>query len=234
MHDNKPGLTPYEIDFNHTIPYQYQYLINPLKEKGYDVDIFFNTYPSEKLDEYIEKMNPVDVRLKEFNKNVIGYDWVNIWRINIESMNQIIEYQNKTGTWYDYIILFRFDLLPFMDFSKIYIPNDAVSSPTSEDDMLIVIPGYLLTDVCHIFDAFKFSGMIHNYTRILSHYGIKCHTIFTKDFDRNSYPFFRNIRHMFVPKDHIYYEHDVEDIFNPDHPKYGLKYQDYKQFVSSV
>jgi hypothetical protein len=233
-YSHKDDIPSYTIDFANTIPFNRKYLIDPLLERGDEVDIFFNTYDSEKFDYFEKEMNPVAVRTSVFDNNIKYCNWPNIWQISIDTMEMVDSHQKVSGKWYDYIILFRYDLIPYMDFSKIFIPMDAVSCPSPQDDMFTVIPGYLLSDVLHLFKEFKYSGMIHNYTAILSHFGIKCHTMFTKDFDRDSYPFFRNTRHIFVPEDHPYYEHKIEDIFDPNHKKYGLKYEAHDKFVSCV
>ena len=37
---NEPGLNPYNVDFFECLESNTKYLINPLKEKGNDVDVF--------------------------------------------------------------------------------------------------------------------------------------------------------------------------------------------------
>ena len=62
---NEPGLDSYNVDFFDCIFYNEKYLINPLRDNGNDVDIFFNTYDSKKLNQYIDKLNPIDIRITE-------------------------------------------------------------------------------------------------------------------------------------------------------------------------
>ena len=73
---NEPGLNPYNVDFYECLPSNKKYLINPLREKGNEVDVFYNTYDSQKLKEYIDELNPVNVCLTEFNSKIQKYNFL--------------------------------------------------------------------------------------------------------------------------------------------------------------
>jgi len=64
---NEPGLNSYNVDFCECLPSNKKYLIDPLVEKKNNVDVFFNTYDSLRLSEYINELKPVDINLKQFN-----------------------------------------------------------------------------------------------------------------------------------------------------------------------
>lgn len=127
---NEPGLNPYNVDFYECLPSNKKYLIDPLKEKGNEVDVFYNTYDSPKLKEYIDELNPANVCLSEFNSKIQKYNFPHVTQLIINSLEQIKKYQLENDIMYDYIILTRFDIYLLNDFSEIYLPENAISVPT--------------------------------------------------------------------------------------------------------
>jgi len=231
-HDNRSGMTPYNIDFSYTIQSNLDKIINPIIGHDNSVDIFFNTYDSVKLHEYIEKLNPVAVNLREFDSNITYCNWSHIWQLNIDSLNMIRTYQNEVGINYDYIILSRFDLYMIENFYNVYIQKGGVSAPTKEDDMFIVIDGCLLDRIIELFDLNKNAGMIHLYTKILSESGILCHSMYDRNFNPYNYPFFRNSRDLFSHKGHIYNNYTLDDVYDENSKHYAFFHKPHTNFVS--
>lgn len=114
---NEPGLNPYNVDFYECLESNKEYLIHPLREKGNDVDIFYHTYDSLKLKNYIDELNPVDVYLKQFNPGIQKYNFFHVTQLIIDSLEQVKKYQIENNITYDYIILTRFDIYLLNDFS---------------------------------------------------------------------------------------------------------------------
>ena len=52
-HENDTTNQSYSVDFRHSVQSFKDKIIHPLREKGHEVDIFFHTNTSEKLEEFI-------------------------------------------------------------------------------------------------------------------------------------------------------------------------------------
>lgn len=232
---NEPGLDPYDVDFNCCIPYNEKNLINPLRENGNEVDIFFNTYESKKIGYYINRLKPVDVRLTEFNPQIKKYNFSNVTQIIIDSLEQIKKYQNENNVKYDYIILSRFDIVIFEDVSKIFFPKNSISVPQRNDDCFIVISGDLLDKALEIYKENKDRCITHHMVYRFIEKGIRYHGMYPhKSGDEGAYnaPIWRLARIMFVPDGHNVKEYNIEDVFDEKSKFYGFKYPPHTEFKS--
>ena len=63
-HADSPQL--FDVDFSQSLGSFQKNIIKPLKETGNDVDIFFTTYDSVKLQDYIDIMKPKAVKLNSY------------------------------------------------------------------------------------------------------------------------------------------------------------------------
>ena len=97
-------------------------IIKPLKEKGHTVDIFFTTYESKKLNSYIDTLKPVKVKLNEYQVLKAG-TWSNVFKIMIDSLTLVKDYQEEINSNYDYVIVSRFDNYIFENINNVYIYN---------------------------------------------------------------------------------------------------------------
>lgn len=103
-HDNKRGITPYTIDFKENIPYLYKFIILPLEKAGHTVDIFFVTYESEKLQEFVNLLEPKKVKINTFEPRITSYNWRNIFQLIRDSLSLVMEYSKEKSINYDYTI----------------------------------------------------------------------------------------------------------------------------------
>ena len=104
-HADSPQL--FDVDFSQSLGSFQKNIINPLKETGNDVDIFFTTYDSVKLQDYIDIMKPKAVKLNSYQYLRPG-TWRNVLTMFIDTLNLI----KNTNIYYDYIIRIRFDITP--------------------------------------------------------------------------------------------------------------------------
>jgi hypothetical protein len=214
-HVHKPGVTPFDIDFSHAIPYNEKYLIEPFRQRGDTVDIYFNTYASEKLDYFIERLSPAGVHLREFQDRGWG-DWQHIWQLAIDSLEQV------SGKGYDMVILFRFDLIPFVDLTTLYLPTDALSIATPYDDMFVILTGSAIEQYLKMGVECRLIISTHGAPAMLRNRGHKAHTIYGCE-ENGTHKLFGATANFFLPPTHEYYKCPIDDIFNPDSPHYGFR-----------
>ena len=107
--DNRGNMDEYTIDFIHSVESIEKNILNPLREQGHTVDVFFNTYSSIKLNEYISRLNPVSIKEREFDPNVKPGNWSHIFDLIIDSAILVNDYQEDNMFVYDRIIITRFD-----------------------------------------------------------------------------------------------------------------------------
>lgn len=231
---NEPGLNPYNVDFCECLPSNKKYLIDPLKKKGDQVDIFFNTYDSIKLNDYVKELNPVDVNLKQFNPSIQKYNFSHVTQIVIDSLEQIKKYQNENNVKYDYIILTRFDIVLLNDFSKIFLPENAISVPTTNDDCFIVISGNLLEDSISIYKQNQHNCITHHMVYKFLENKIRYHVMYPNkpgDECGNKMPFWRLARLVFTPEGHNVKLYNIEDVYDEKSNYYGFLYPSHTEYV---
>jgi hypothetical protein len=231
---NEPGLNPYNVDFYECLPSNKKYLIDPLREKGNEVDVFYNTYDSPKLKEYIDELNPVNVYLTEFNSKIQKYNFSHVTQLIINSLEQIKKYQFDTGVVYDYVILTRFDIVLLNNFSKIYLPENAISVPTRNDDCFIVIAGNLLDCAIEMYKNNQHKCITHHMVYKFLENGIRYHAMYpNKPGDECGYkaPFWRLARVMFTPKGHNVNEYNLENVYDENSNYYGFLYPSHTKYV---
>jgi hypothetical protein len=231
---NEPGLNSYNVDFCECLPSNKKYLIDPLVEKKNNVDVFFNTYDSLRLSEYINELKPVDINLKQFNSSIQKYNFSHVTQIIIDSLEQIKKYQNDNNIEYDYIILTRFDIVLLNDFSEIYLPENAISVPTRNDDCFIVISGNLLNDAIEIYKNNQHKCITHHMVYKFLENGIRYHAMYpNKPGDECGYkaPFWRLARVMLTPDGHNVKEYNLEDVYDKNSKYYGFLYPPHEKYI---
>ena len=230
---NELHLDSYSIDFDKVSQFHIENLINPLKLKGENVDIIFNTYDSEKLQSYIDQFSPVDVKLQNFNSNIVKYNFNNVCDLLISTLEQAIDYEKKSGKVYDYIILNRFDIVIFSNFTNCIIIEDGVSVPTINDDCFIVYHRNIIEKAIEIYKKYKGHLITHHMVFKFIEQGIKYHSMYpNKPGDEVGFngPFWRLERIMFNPDGHNVKEYNIYDVFNKNSKWFGFKYEPNKEF----
>ena len=232
---NESGLDPYNVDFHECLPSNKKYLIDPLVKKENGVDVFFNTYDSIKLNEYIDELNPVNINLKQFNSSIQKYNFSHVTQLIIDSLEQIKKYQNDKNIEYDYIILTRFDIVLLNDFSEIFLPENAISVPTRNDDCFIVISGDLLDEALEIYKENRDRCITHHMVYKFLDKGIRYHGMYphkSGDECSNKMPFWRLARLVFTPEGHNVKLYNIEDVYDEKSNYYGFKYPSHTEFTS--
>lgn len=234
-YNNTP--TKIKVDFSDCIESNLNNLINPLKENNNQVDIFFNTYESKKLNEYIEKIKPCSLQISEYSPNIKQYNFIFVIQLIINSLKQIKDYQIKNNIKYDFIILTRFDLIIFQKFTEIYLPENSISTPTTEDDCFIVISGDLLDIALDTYLENQHQFISHHMVYQFLKKGIRYHKMFphrggTEEIECNL-PFYRLHRLIYPPEGQKPEQGSYEDIFNKDSKYYGFRFDSHKEYTQA-
>jgi hypothetical protein len=215
---------PFNIDFDDTLPSFKENIILDLKQKGHNVDIFINTYTSNKLNHFIEELKPVMSYITPYSYIKPGTGST-VYNKIINLFNMIVDYEKKNNIKYDYIIISRFDTLIFEKITNVFIPNNALSTVTPRDDNFFILSRNILEDVFKCFIYMNNNHILtHNYTNELTHMGIRCHTMYSHVYIQKHYPFFRTARHIFNKDNHPFKYCNYEDIFNSESEAYGFIY----------
>jgi hypothetical protein len=207
-YQHNSNIPPFKIDFHDTIHNFETYLVNPLKLKGNDVDIYFSTYPSVYLIDYYLHFLPKKVKLRKYQEVPVGTP-SSVYNGVLDSLEMII----KSGIEYDYIIITRFDLIFLKNMAEIYFAENAISVMTPGDDNFIVLSGNL-------------AELFYDHYKWLLSMG-KCNHEFSHEFFRKGHRVhlvhgqtapIRSIlmpsRDIFISKDHPYYRCNYEELFD--------------------
>lgn len=222
---------PYDVDFSQSLNSFKENIINPLKENGHEVDLFFTTYENDKLKYFIEQMKPIKVKLNTYQTLSAG-TWSNVFTIIIDSLTLIKEYQEETNNKYDFIIVSRFDNYIFENITNLFIPNNAISSILKGDDNFFIISGDIFELVYKNFIDMKDKNYItHYYIDYCKEHNIRCHKLYNNIDDQKNFPFLKTARQLFTPKNHIFHLCELDDLFNKDSSYYGFKYLPVKDFT---
>jgi len=235
-HDNDKVGKSYTIDFDNSIQSFKDKIINPLRENGNDVDIYFNTNSSEKLDKYIENLEPICVSKYEYSHKKSS--WALINKLIYDGLLLV---KNK-GINYDYIIVTRFDIYIFENIMNVltaYIPDIGLSTTTPNNDCFFIFNGSLLDKMLNVFRFLYTNNEIsHRYPELSQMLGIKVHTFYnytgacTKE--SMQVPFYRINRHIFLPKDHSLFIHSLEEALDPSSKHYALQHPINTSYTSGV
>jgi len=219
---------PYEINFTWSWPFCKTNIIDPLIAEGHSVDIFFNTYNSEKLEYFMNICNPVKSLIKDYNNNILPGDYRHINKINYDTFNLIKQYQCEKQIEYDLIIMSRFDLFPIAKLTNLFIPTDTLSIVEKRLDTFFFVGKPILNEIT---DLFKHNFMVHEFVKLLyNNYNIKTHIMFkniTKREDNhdnkyNIHPLACNTRNAFIPNTHWFRTNDmcrIKDFDNMHNPE---------------
>jgi hypothetical protein len=224
LHDGKRGITPYTIDFSDCLPYLYKNIITPLEKNGHIVDIFFVTYDTPKLKQFINILNPKKVLINNFDPSLTSYAWKNIYNLFIDSLKTIETYSIDNNITYDFTILCRFDSLCIENITNVFLEPDGVSFPAPRDDCFWVIGKNLNQKILKLMEHMKNNTNLitHECSKFFSENGIKCHAMYGSDIIGEHYPFSRISRQHFVPPGHIYFTAHINDVFDPSAKFYGF------------
>jgi hypothetical protein len=213
---------PFNVDFLDSIGQFQKNIINPLREKGHQVDIFFITYDSPKLISYYNILYPKKILLNEYKRLMPGA-WSNVNKIIMDSFDLVIQNQNEENIQYDYIILTRFDNYIYENILNIYIPEGAVSSISKGDADFIIIHKDVFNEAYYFFNELKNIGAVtHYYMEYFISKGIPCHCFYDKIINQLQYPFCKTSRQLTTPKDHPYYLCSPEELYDPNSRFYGF------------
>ena len=224
---------PYTIDFSDCLPAYFKNIINPLKDSGHQVDIFFRTYDSVKLQSFIDQLTPVKVVITEYDplampNSMFGY------RIDRDSAKDIKDYQDEHGVVYDYVIETRFDLYIYENIANVYLPETAVCVITPGQDALMFYPGAFLPNIIKVFDTLANNNVLVlnfcNYLDVPSH---MCYN--NKTMNHNYYPFYNNSRQLFTPNGHYFkVGGTLEEINDPSSNYYSDVNKCNRTFTSAI
>jgi hypothetical protein len=233
IHQSNEKPEPYDIDFEPCIFHAKENIIKPIKESGNDIDIFFNTYDSEKLSLYRNLLTPVYTRLSEFNFNGPQNNWVYVFKMLLDCCYMVKEYEVKKNIKYDYIILTRFDYVFIEKITNLYIPENAVSATTEGEDHNYFISRDMLDIFISTLLQYQYSTDTHQILKLLHNNGHRCHilypqTIYKDDFNR---PLGRLARHLFTKDGHSYKQYNIEDTKNPNSKFYCFINKPNKEFT---
>lgn len=220
---------PFTVDFSHSIPFFKDNIIKALEEQGHEVDVYFCTYPSSKLEYFKQEMNPIAVELGTYQYASPGTTG-SLYNGILNVFNLVKESKRS----YDYIICSRFDNVVFEKITNVYIPENSLTTVTPRDDFFIFSVN-LFDRLIASFTEFRDQNlMFHNYTSVLSSRGIRCHTMYSHVYIGRRYPFFKTARQFFTKKNHLYHLCDVNDIYNPRSKFYSFFYKantDYTPYI---
>ena len=223
---NERAKEPHSISFEDSIQSFEDKVINPLRENGHSVDIFFNTNTSDKVDSFIQRLKPCKVILYEYNNKGTTWDYIN--NLILQGLILVKEH-NKDN--YDYIIVTRFDIFIFeniLNLFKSYIPEVGISTIAPNNDCFFIFNGQLLDKLIQIFYWMTINiKCTHSFTVFAQINNIIVHSFYnytgvcTKESTQN--PFYRVNRYIFVPKDHYWYHHSIEECFDPNSKHYAFQ-----------
>jgi len=219
---------PFTIDFDNVYSLIQSNIIDDLKEKGHSVDVFFYTYNSIKLKKFIDLMKPKKVDIHVLNLNVGDGNSPHIVKIWFNSLKVALDYEKETNIQYDYFISIRFDSLYFEKISNLCIPNDAVSALSKGDDLFNVIPAQMMYPFLKTLQKMYVNKeIVHTYGDNFNKNGYKCNNLYVvpKIFNVRKMPLHRNVRNVFIDKNHPFKEYNLEDLLdsNSDCYVYTLK-----------
>ena len=232
---NETHLETYNIDFDKSIQFHIENIINPIIEKGNKVDIFFNTYDSTKLESYIERLKPVNVKLQNFNPNILKCNFGNICDLLVSSLEQIKNYELESGESYDYYILNRFDIVPFANLMNCHLEENAVSTPSLNDDCFLVYHKNIVDAAIEVYKKNRNYVITHHMVYKFIESDIKYHCMYptpTTEVGNNG-AFWRLERIMFNHDNHGIKEYNIYDVFNPNSKWYGFRYEPNKSFFDA-
>jgi len=216
---------PYEIDFTHNIDLYKENIIQPLFDLGYEVDVYFHTYQSKKLDYFISEFGEVNLILMDFDETIRYNDSSNIWKLEINSLEQIRNVETENDFKYDLVILTRFDYNIIESVSNIFIPYGYVNSITKGDHSLLFINGVDINDIINSYKQNKGKLDHHKFNIVLENNGVNCRPIYINVDDNNHHPFYRNNRNYLTSENHYHKLFDYFDIFDENSIFYGFRYK---------
>lgn len=222
---------PYNINFMDSIPYVYKNIITPLERAGHTVDIFFVTYETEKLKEFVNLLEPKEVKIMTFNPNIGMYDWKFIFQVMIDGLKLVKDYEDKHGFTYDFTILSRFDVLFVENILDVYLEPNGLSLTLPRCDYVFII-GKGKNQV--IIDYFthmqtETSLMSHDVGQYAAKRGIVAHSMYQGPASAESYPFVRVCRWHFSPGNKDFFC-PAKDIYDKDKPNYVFTHRPVKSF----
>ncbi len=128
-YEHKYGIPKYTIDFRDTSESIYNNIINPLRELGHEVDIFFNTYHNDFENELMDIYKPKGTLFKNYTPIPLGLAQTIIGEPmlidhHLECIQLYENYEKDNGFKYDNIIITRFDLYYYKKFTEVGIDTD--------------------------------------------------------------------------------------------------------------
>jgi len=228
-YQHKYGLPPYTIDFRDTSESILTNLIQPLRDDGYDVDVFFETYHHVHEEELRRTYNPVKEHFKDYQAIPIGISQTLIGEPmlidqHLECIKLIETYEKDNNLLYDQILITRFDLyfykkittvgLDFYTFNYSFMhlarsPNGTIFS---SEDNFIFYPRAKNNKLIACFNQMKIDG--HS-THLSGKYLVDSvetvkYLFGEKGDGAYDYPFYKFGRHIFGNVK----EYELNDILN--------------------
>lgn len=156
----------YDIDFRQSVSNYKKYIINHLKNEGYDVDVYMSTYKSNDIadlqSELINAYNPTKLSICDYK---IDTDTNNLSRNIIFS--RLCHSILNSAIKYDFVILTRFDLILLqklsdvrMNLSKINVIHET-DMTGDYDDNFYIVPGGMFESFVQVTDKFGIGGYAH-------------------------------------------------------------------------
>jgi len=133
------------VDYRKSVDNYREFIIQPLLNAGYTVDIFIATYDSDILDLLIGDYFPREYRILDKREQDRGN--LNTFSRQCDFHYMLDEMIKRSGKTYDIIVDTRFDLFFKVKITDMNIRNDQVNimfrhSSGNCDDNFFIIPGY--------------------------------------------------------------------------------------------
>jgi hypothetical protein len=222
------SVSPYTIDFSESLPFFQSHIINPLREQKHTVDIFINTYDSIKVATYIDILKPVDTKIMNYVYASPGTP-NSVFNGVINLLEMVDRY---TSDVYDFVIISRFDMIFLEKITDCFIPLDALTVVTPEDDSFFIISGnYLKRTMDHFIDLRNNNISNHQFAHSFLRKGNRVHLMYNHVNVIGKAPFMRCSREIFTPANHELHMCSYEDIFDKDHRCYGYAYKQSKEYL---
>lgn len=223
---------PYTINFMDSIPYLYKNIINPLEKAGHTIDIFFLTYDNEKLKEFVNILEPKQVKLMPYDPSVRMYDWKHIYQVMIDSVKLVRDFEDKNNITYDYTMISRFDLLFIENILNVYLEPNGFSIILPRCDYVFIIgKGKNQVMIDYLTHMQTETDLIsHDAGQYAHTKNILAHSMYKGPVTDHNYPFVRLSRWHISQPGHLYFLCYAKDIYDKNTINYVFTHKPMKSF----
>jgi hypothetical protein len=158
------------VDYRKSVDNYREFIIRPLLNAGYTVDIFIATYDSDILDLLLREYSPSERRI--LDKKEQEYGNINTFQRQCDFHYMLDEMMKLSGKTYDIVVNMRFDLFFKVKITDMNIRYDQVNigfkhSSGNCDEAFFILPGYYSGMFSKAWMRLKTEGSI---THQINHY----------------------------------------------------------------